>query len=411
VLFAIGTAAATASEQAPRRHGAAATLHVAFSQELKPGFDAMIGNFERVYPNIHVEAQYAPNAQYPTLLLTQFQAGNPPDVFLSTPGAGSPANVWPLASQGKLLDLTGSPWQKRLYAPGRYLVSRRGKIYGSIINTQFNGLFYNQDVLGSLGVTVPQTFPQLLSFCAKTKAAGKVPISFGAAAASNGTGFMSLIVMTNFVYNLDPKWTIERDAHRVTFAGSQTWHKALQAVVDMKNAGCFQPAPEATASGTAFGLLASGQAAMLIGPTAFYAPLKQINPNLRLGFAAFPAGAAKDTNLQVSLVDIAANANASSPAAAKTFINFLSRPKQQTLFAKISGGDSPYDLSHGIVPDWQSSIRSLAKNGKGIVTPALAWPRTDLLPLMLNSMVGLFTGQQSVDSILNAMDALWDKKG
>ena len=63
----------------------------------------LIANFERAYPNIEVDATFAPNnAALYQLLTTQLAAGNAPDVFVTYPGCGTPISVCMLAKSGYL---------------------------------------------------------------------------------------------------------------------------------------------------------------------------------------------------------------------------------------------------------------------------------------------------------------------
>jgi raffinose/stachyose/melibiose transport system substrate-binding protein len=77
----------------------------------------MIKNFNNVYPDIQLKVTYVSSGTIPTLLATQLQAGNAPDLFYMKPGRSRPTAVWPLAEAGRVLDLSGSPWISRIYPP------------------------------------------------------------------------------------------------------------------------------------------------------------------------------------------------------------------------------------------------------------------------------------------------------
>src|SRR5687768_11436932 len=76
----------------------------------------IIANFKRVYPNVTVNAQYAPTQQRQGLLLTQFQAGNAPDVFVAFPGYTLQPSVLEFQKAGYLADLSSSAWVRRIPA-------------------------------------------------------------------------------------------------------------------------------------------------------------------------------------------------------------------------------------------------------------------------------------------------------
>src|SRR5919204_624224 len=101
-----------------------------FATPTQPSFQVLIANFERVYPNIKVEATYAPgNAAWYRLETTELAAGNAPDLLGTNPGCGPPVSVCVLAKAGDLAPLVQEPWLKwslplvtslGKYGPGLY---------------------------------------------------------------------------------------------------------------------------------------------------------------------------------------------------------------------------------------------------------------------------------------------------
>ncbi len=60
----------------------------------KPGFDVLIPNFERVYPNIKVERHLrGEHHDLYQLETTELAAGNAPDCSSGVPGCGTPISV------------------------------------------------------------------------------------------------------------------------------------------------------------------------------------------------------------------------------------------------------------------------------------------------------------------------------
>src|SRR5262249_34499723 len=123
------------------------------------------------------------------------------------------------------------------------------------------GVYTNDDLFRKLGLKIPRTFPQLLDVCRKAKAAGTtaylLPGATGPAMAPLVTG---LAIAT--VYGKDAHWAVKLRAGAVTFEGTPGWHQALQQLVDMNNAGCFQPGAAGTTNPSALAQFAQGQALM-----------------------------------------------------------------------------------------------------------------------------------------------------
>jgi raffinose/stachyose/melibiose transport system substrate-binding protein len=401
----VGVAATAAGREAT------VTLKMLQPLEQQNQYQIMVANFERVYPDIKIEVTYVPFVQYVSLLLTEIQAGNAPDLFFANAGNNDTGSIYPLASNGKLLDLTGSPWQKRLPAFARPYFSRHGKIYGWPVTMSAQGLLYNADLFQSLGLKQPQNFAGLLALCRQITAAGKIPIAVGLASLNSVLG-LATVAESDFVYNKDPKWTIERNQKKVTFAGSPLWNRGLQAIVDMKNAGCFQPAPAATTTNGQQTLFTSGQAVMELGLNTQRGQLLVLSPSLNLRFMLVPADNAKDTVIPLATpVSIVASATTQHPKEAKTFINFLARAKQSSLYASVGGGIAPFDAIKGVLPSWLSNLRPFLQKGRTVLQPSYSFPRSDIFVAgLVSPIVGLFTGQRSVSDILANLDKVWDTR-
>jgi raffinose/stachyose/melibiose transport system substrate-binding protein len=371
----------------------------------------LIANFKRVYPTIDVEGTYLPGNQLTTLLLTQLQANNAPDIFHVNAGGGTPTNVWPLAAQGKLLSLDGSPWIKRIFPPLKKWMSYNGHVYGMPGSIYSTGIFYNKDVFSQLGLKIPTKFADVPPMCRKIRAAGKVPIAIGldASGASNAT-LWSQMLMTQWVYSVDPNWTEKRLAKKVTFSSSPLWQKALQRFVDLKDAGCFTEGAQGTGlpqQNTAF---ATGQAAMTLLASVQLGALLQVNPNLKYGMFAFPADTAKATVIPIgSAITLVINKSSLNIDAAKKFVNFMARPKQAALIARITGGIEPFAASKGDVAPFLSAMAPLFKQGKTMLQPFAGWPNNNMIfGTVFPGFQGLFSGQKTPAQILQDMDTTWD---
>ena len=218
-VLAICIPAANAKPQA-----STVTLSGIFTSEHQSSLAPLVANFERVYPNIHLNFTYIPNATYQSVLLTDIQGGNMPDLVETQAGASSSYAVFALASQGKFADLTGSPWGKRV--PPKYFkyIQVKRHTYAFPMGYSLAGLIYNVDMLHQLGLSLPTTFADLVAMCPKVSAAGKVTIASPWAVPTGPIDMMAAIE-PNFVYNLDPNWTLERIQHKVTFASSPLWQR------------------------------------------------------------------------------------------------------------------------------------------------------------------------------------------
>src|SRR6266542_2191722 len=255
------------------------TLSMVTLANQQTAWQVLIPNFERVYPNIKVNISYAANnTQLYQLETTQLAAGNAPDILAATPGQGTPNAVSTLAKAGYLAPMIGKPWAKRLVAP----VTSRDKVgkalYAYTPGIGLYGVFTNDTLFKKLGLKVPQTFKQVLDVCAKAKAAGVTAWLFGGSDQS-GPLVLTMDIAVADVYAKDPHWKAEREAGKVTFAGTQGWRQSLQQFIDMNNAGCFQAGVAGTANTAALSLFAQGQGLMWFGVSGQKGALDAGNPS------------------------------------------------------------------------------------------------------------------------------------
>jgi raffinose/stachyose/melibiose transport system substrate-binding protein len=393
----------------PATPGAPITITMIASTIQQEAFGVLISNFERVYPNITVNATYAaPAAQY-ALSTTELAAGDAPDLIVSWPGCGMAISICVLAKKfGYLAPMVGVPWT-RFTSRLAISESKVGKVlYVYSPSVSFVGLFSNDTLFKKLGLQFPRTFGQLLTVCRKATADGTVAILAYPSAIANLAIDMSLTT----VYAHDPHWAAELKAGKVTFDGTQGWHQALQEIVEMNNAGCFQTGA-AAASNTAQPEFAEGGGLMTPTLSSNLSAIETLQPAFTLSQRPIPN--ATDPSKVIGLINLGSGpaVNARSPAAnqaaAQTFVNFIARPAQDALEAKIAGGLSQYAFKNGQLPSYMSSFAPLVASHAYALNPGQGWWNDGVVSALQSYGIGLLTGQTSVDDVLNAMDAAWQQ--
>jgi raffinose/stachyose/melibiose transport system substrate-binding protein len=133
----------------------------------------------------------------------------------------------------------------------------------------------------------------------------------------------------------------------------------------------------------------------------------------QFSYSSFPfpdATTADQTRTVVAMgtgLGVNAHASPASQAAAQTFIDFLARPKQDALNAKIKGTLTQYEFGHQQLQPYMSSFKTLFANREYMINPGQTFWNPNVLDALHQDAVGLLTGQTTVDEILNAMDAAW----
>jgi raffinose/stachyose/melibiose transport system substrate-binding protein len=374
----------------------------------QPAWQVLIPNFERVYPNITVEVTYAPTATANQLESTELGAGAGPDLLSTSPGCGSLVSICILAKNGDLAPMVKKPWTKRSL-PLVTSLSKYGQgLYAFEPGVSFMGMFTNDSLFTKLGLTVPQTFSQLLDVCRKAKTDGTAALLLsGANPLAPEDLLVDLAVAT--VYGKQKHWPAELKAGTVSFDGTPGWHQALQDFIDMNSAGCFQPGM--TGSASEAGPFAAGQGLMLPGLSTSKGQIDAASPAFSSSFHPFPGGSAPGqnetfVNLSAS-ISVNAHSSAENQAAAQSFIDFVARPAQDALYTQIRGGLTQYQFLKEQLPSFMPTIAPVLKNGEYVINPTETWWNANVEQALDQDQIGLVTGQETIDDVLNAMDAAW----
>jgi raffinose/stachyose/melibiose transport system substrate-binding protein len=410
--LALGVLAAPSAQARPAGSGQVTISMLAITGS-EQSFGVLIQNFERVYPNITVNVSYEPQTVAYTLEATELAAGNAPDVLSTFPGCGTPISMCVLAKAGYLAPMIKAPWTRWSLPSVISLSKYHQGLFGFLTSVGPIGVFTNDDLFRRLGLKVPQTFPQLLALCQRAKAAGTFAFDLPGL---NETAFSWLVMALAVpdVYAENKGWQAELKAGKVSFEGTPGWHEALQQVIEMNNAGCFAPGASGTTTAGASAEFAQGQGLMMVLSSGSKSSIDDASPQFRYTFHPFPAGAtAGPTPMMVGMgngLSVNAHSSPADQAAAQTFIDFVARPAQDALYAKIKGSLTQHQFLHDQVqPFMSSSFVPLLAAHEYVVSPIQTWSNPNVGLTLYQDEVGLLTGQSTVDGILAAMDAAWQQ--
>jgi raffinose/stachyose/melibiose transport system substrate-binding protein len=385
-------------------------LTISWVTELQAGMKPIVAAFQKQYPDVNVKAEYINYSQYATQLLTRLQSGNSSDVLYVSPGTGQPISVGPLASAGKLAELSG-PWTEGLPDATLKDIQYQGKIYAAPVGLQLEGMVYNGDLLSSMGLEPPKTFGDLVALCGKIAAKGKTPIAIGGADPTT-TGSYRSGSTSSLVYAVEPDFIKQRTSGDVTFATSPAWRSLVQGFADLKDAGCFSKGAQGTTAVQALTQLAQGDAVFSFSGTNVIPALDGIVPGsaAKMKFMAVPALKAEDTRVTVSTAStIGQAAKAKNPELAKAFIDFAMKNSQ--LYADAGGSLTTTQVTSAKVPEALAAAQPLLADKKYLSTYSSDMPNGNVHLTLAEQMQGLLTGQTTVDGVLKATDKAWDTGG
>lgn len=148
-------------------------------QEDIAGYEAIIAEFEKTHPDIHIV--YTPHEAkaYNTILTTALAGGSGPDI-IHTRAYGSLENI---SGAGYLEPLDGQVDLSLLSKDELLGTTLRsdGKVYAVPFASQTVVVYYNKDIFDAQGITPPETFEEFKAVAAQLKDAGITPLANGTA--------------------------------------------------------------------------------------------------------------------------------------------------------------------------------------------------------------------------------------
>jgi raffinose/stachyose/melibiose transport system substrate-binding protein len=407
VIVAVGglAIASTRSGSDEEREGVT-NLKLLAGISTKPMLDALVGEFNRAQPEIHVETSFAETLKVGPLLSTAVSSGNAPDLVYTMPGSVLLNSTIPLAEKGLVTDLSTRPWVDGVVDAAKGQVSYEEKTYAWPLDFNWVGLVANKHLMAKLDLPVPTTFPELLANCRKSASQG---VPYIAGSFNLAPHFPVSVAVSNWVYSKDPQWLEKRAAGQVSFASSPQFRTALVRVVDMKEADCFQKGADATAPGGMYTLVANGDAVTVITGSA--TSITTANPEVELQYFAFPGDTAASTFVPGTSVNaISVMESSRNKEAAMTFVDFLAQEQQSRQWAKISGNISSYDAERGSIDAKYDLLEPYIE--KRQTTPYLTsqdgWS-TESFTALQEGMLALYLGRKTIDEVSSDLDAAWDK--
>jgi raffinose/stachyose/melibiose transport system substrate-binding protein len=157
-------------------------------------------------------------------------------------------------------------------------------------------------------------------------------------------------------------------------------------------------------------IFARGDAAMTVASSSISANFLEISPNLQIDMFVPPTDNEKNRVLPIAFsANIVVNAATKQPEWAKRVVDFFARPKQNALFAKVTNSMTMFDSAHGNITPVMQGLKPWLTTGKTIAwNPSISWRKPGVYPqVLVPQLVGLITGQRSIDDILKSLDDAW----
>ncbi|GLY75264.1 ABC transporter substrate-binding protein [Actinoallomurus iriomotensis] len=365
---------------------------------------------------VTIDRTTQPGDQMTTVGKTALASGTGPDVIYYEVGKG---NAGVLAEAGLLLPLDDLAaehgWLNKITPFAQREARLDGKLYGLPNETETTALFYNKTLIDKSGLTVPRTFDELLSFCAKAKAKKLIPIAYGQADVYPCWWAFSL--MTNNIVG-------GRAMGDLVFDGKGSWNtpqmkQAIQLFfVDLVKAGAFIDGLNSLHGPDAQSMFLSGKALMNLNGTWAVGAVEKGLPGQEVGIMPMPSIDGGDRVYPAgtgSAYYISAKSKRGEEAGA--FLDSLYQPEalrvwveQGKIFPPV-----PFDSSGWSLSPLQKQALGAAQNGGGDATRNLGYSvnHGKASPGFLNAMTSGFQavvqGRKTPARQADDLQKAWEK--
>lgn len=360
-------------------------------------YNNLITKFEEGHPDINIELEAPPEAE--TVLKTRLTKNDLPDIM----SIGGNATYGELGRAGVLMDFTDEKAIENIQPAysdmlSRLVGSEEDGVYGIPYATNANGIVYNKTKFDELGFTIPETWSEFIGLLDQASEAGETPI----------------------VFTLQEAWT-----------AMPTWNSlggvlAPADFAEMKNNGeaSFVENYDETADkylqlleygeGDIFGVgYDDGNKKFANGEGVFYPQgnwvipeLTKNNPDIELGFFAFPGSDDVEENDLVSGVDVLLTVSESTeyPEEALTFIEFM---MEETTAQQYLDEQAAFSAIEGVVQEDPifENIQTDFEEGTLTSFPDHFYPAG----MGAENLVQQFLIEKNKEESLQLLDTEWEK--
>ena len=367
---------------------------------------AVVDAFRTAHPDITVEIQDG-GSDYATFIRTGLAAGTAADVIRTFPGAGNVVSVAPLDEADQLVDLSGASWADELSTTQKNLFGNDGALLSVPIGALGLGPVYNDQTLAELGLTIPETYSEVLELCAAAQDAGKVAYTMFL---KGGSSIPTYAMLAPLVYGPNPDFTVEQIDGEQSFAASG-WVDAFAAQKEMLDAGCFNEGPTGTEWNVSFEQVATGEALATFAFSDTTSLEDLAAEGSTFSIAPFPVDDSGNNYLAAAdSSGFGINAKSDNQDDARVFIDFLASAEAQNAYATASKGapSLPNDSFRPDSPN-QATVLEYVVAGKTATWPDQGWPGT-ATQLELNEVSQtVILGSDTPKSAAERLDAAFAK--
>lgn len=370
--------------------------------------DAVVAEFEEEHPNVTVKVERLADDDLKNTVRTQLAAGTGPDLFTVWPGTEGLLAVQDIGNAGMLAPVDDIPWASEAEPGSVASATVNDHVYMVVPGYASTGAIYNSDSLAAANVAEPETWDELLDFCAEAEAEQKAAFGLGLQ-----DGWTARLIPLAFLANLIPDveaWNASLADGSFDFTTSEEWRTALEKMMEMNDAGCFNESPAGTSTGDVVlpGVI-NGDFLGLVSVSAHAGVMEGMSTDpLSFNITPLPSGAAEDNKFQITYANgVGVNANSKNLELAKELLAAFGD------VANVNSFSSELGLLPSIINDDFEVPPALEMTAQYVADGRAAggdWrPGDATVVASTNGIQGLFLGTTTIDQVLQDMQTAYEE--
>ncbi|TVY06992.1 extracellular solute-binding protein [Paenibacillus cremeus] len=407
-----------AAESPARNQGQATTLILQTLQSDKssPAYQIeqkLVNEYMQGHPNLKIEFDRLNTEQQKSKLKTQAAFGDMADITMVNPGA----QMKPYVDSGVLApldDVVEGKLSETFLGDVLKYYSFDNKLYALPYNLNIAGIFYNKELFAQTGISVPNTFEELIDTVKQFRSQGITPIVIGAK-----DRWPTSFLFMNIVQRLNggPGFLQDVLSKQRTFT-DPVFEQAIAKLKELIDAGAFEKEAVSTDSWAASNLFRSGKAAMYyVG--SWEVPKIEVSPvKGKVGFLKFPTVDGKGNTSDFMIAPgtaYAVSAKSKHLKESKDFLRYFSMNYPRVAFSMNAAvglcqridGDlqaAGYSQLQMDLIRQQAVVRSGDMNFDNVIVPAVTKTHLDLLQ-------NLFVQKAEAAEIAKVHQLSWEANG
>jgi raffinose/stachyose/melibiose transport system substrate-binding protein len=242
-LVRVGLAGAAALGLATAAHAVDIKMWTLVTEGYPEFVEQAAAEFKKTHPDVNIIHEQFPNEAYKTTIQVALTGSEPPDVFFNWAGEDAAR----LVRDGLAMDITGGAFENSLSEGWKSSFTYDGKRYGVPTDAVSKYFYYDKQYFTDHSLTPPTTFTGLLDLCKaiRTIDPATVPWPLGNSERWKLNHVITMLnqrVLGAEATAADYALTAPDDQLYTNPGYVEAWQKVL----DLKEAGCFQEAPNAT---------------------------------------------------------------------------------------------------------------------------------------------------------------------